>query len=261
MTNCQGYDRLSINNRAWGFVENNIKGDCFVKKNSAPSSTLNILAYDGSLATRPYYEKKNSLISGVKKYLTELRKERKVVLSGVFSLGEAEIIEHREYIHDGIRLHQIGTSFFKIPGSEQIFALILLDDETIRYHNPNEEWKYMHARRKPSVWQGTIDTEISIVPIVPIKGNIAVVRECKRLPKDLKPLCIKGTLCNMEIIGEGLVEDIICLNGSIQYSLKLLLFRYNQILYVRSEMLSQQYGGAGPFVEEAFITKLANFHI
>lgn len=221
-----------------------------------------MLVYDGHLSAREfsnYYPKnQKALVRLAKRHATELTKERKVIFTDILPLGETEVIEYRQDITNGFQQYSIATSVFKEMKSGQTFALVLSDYEYLRFGNLNEEWDYKRAHKKPSTWEGTPSSDLSVILIVPTKKkeNVVVVHKCENLPDALKEICVADLLINIEIIGGNCVEDVIYPIGGSHYSLGLLLFSYKEILYMKSELLCQ-HSGARQLVEQAFVTKLA----
>lgn len=223
-----------------------------------PASKLHgMLVYNGRLADRDYTKKERSLTSPIRKHLSELEDKRRVIISDIVSLGKPEVIEYQKDNGSYSIRYSIGVSVVKEPKSGHLFALILTDDEILRYNNLNE-WLEIKSRHiKPATWQGTRNTEVSIIPITPTaRKKVLDTRECTSLPKTLRSACVSEILSNVNIFGKGLLEHVLPSDRYSHYSIRLLLFYYKRRMYIKSQLIKHYLLSGESFTEQALITQL-----
>lgn len=223
-----------------------------------PTSKLHgMLVYNGRLAVRDYTKKERSLASPIRKHLSELEDERRVIINDVISLGKPAVIEYQKDNGDYSIRYSIGVSVVKEPKSGHLFAVILTDDEILRYNNLNEWLEIKSKHIKPATWQGTRNTEVSIIPITPTaRKKVLDTRECTSLPKTLKSACVSEILSNVNVFSKGLLEHVLPSDRYSRYSIMFLLFYYDRRMYMKSQLIKHYLLSGESFTEQAFITQL-----
>ncbi len=214
-----------------------------------------MLTYDGTLNIRK--DKESSALLPAKKHLTELEKERRVILTDVSPLGEAGVLEYWAIEYPFTIMYSIGASFFRELASGQIFALVFVDKDNHGSLNLNQHYQLQREHKTPAVWQGTRDTQIYIIPVLQTKETVVDVKECDNLPKNLKKLCVQGILFNVNVLGNALINNLIYYGRHIdgRYGVGLLLFSCNGTLYAKTELIDQR-SCENPLIKKTLVAKL-----